>query len=116
MEELRIIVSCDIEAGKADEFKTTAGQLLSAVREKDSGTSSYDWFMTEDGSRAKVQESYVSSDALMEHMGNMGRPLEHIISICSKVSIEVMGDPSPKVQEALAPFKPTIYSDAFQSL
>lgn len=116
MDELRIIVSCTIEPGKTDDFKTSAGQLLAAVREKDSGTSRYDWFLSADGLHAKVMENYDSSTAFMDHMANMGAPLEHIIALCSTVTIDVMGDPSPQVQEALAPFHPTIYSDAFQSL
>ncbi len=116
MDELRIVVSCTIAPGKTDEFKATAKQLLAAVREKDTGTSRYDWFLSPDGGRAKIQETYASSEALMAHMSNMGVLLERLVSLCPDVTIDVLGDPSPQVREAIAPFNPTIYSDAFQSL
>ena len=49
-------------------------------------------------------------------MNNMGVLLERLVSLCSDVTIDVLGDPSPQVREAIAPFNPTIYSDAFQLL
>ncbi len=116
MDELRIVVSCTIASGKTDAFKATAGQLLAAVRERDPGTSRYDWFLSPDGARAKIQETYSNSEALMAHMSNMGVLLERLVSLCSDVTIDVLGDPSPQVREAIAPFNPTIYSDAFQLL
>lgn len=116
MDDLRIIVSCTITPEKTEEFKKTAKQLLTIVREKDSGTLRYDWFLTADGTNVKVQEDYKSSDAIISHMHNMGEHLEHIISLCSSVSIDILGNPSSQVRDAIAPFNPTIYSDVFQKL
>ena len=114
MSELQVTARLRIHDGKLAEFREAAAQCMASVREKDSGTLQYDWFMNDDQTECVVRERYRDSAAVMEHMENLGEILGSLLSTC-EMDLEVYGAPSAELAAAAAPMGPRVYSH-FQSI
>ena len=114
MNELQITARLRIHDGMLDEFKDVAGRCMRSVREQDTGTSQYDWFLSPDESECIVRETYRDSAALLEHIGNLGETMGALLGVCD-MELEVCGSPSPELAEAAAALSPRVYSH-FQSI
>ena len=109
MKELQISVHLKIHPGKLEEFKTIAAVCMKSVREKDTGTLQYDWFFNEDHSECKVREKYRDSDAVLEHIANLGERFGQLLSV-SDFSAEVFGEPSETLLKATEGLDSKLYS------
>jgi quinol monooxygenase YgiN len=89
-----------IHPGKLEEFKALQMQCMAITRSMDTGTLQYDVFFNEDGSECIVHERYRDSDALLEHLANLGETGTAILKICTAEG-EVLGTPSAKLRKAL---------------
>jgi len=56
-----------MRAGRLDEFKAQAAELLGLTRQLDTQTLRYDWYLSEDNAECDVREAYVSEAGLIEH-------------------------------------------------
>jgi quinol monooxygenase YgiN len=99
MEELQVTARLRIRNGQLSEFKAVAEKCVASVRENDTGTLQYDWFFNEDETECVVRERYRDSDAIMEHMANLGSTLEELLAVCD-LSVEVFGHPSAELMAA----------------
>ncbi len=113
MSALQVTVRLQIHQGKLAEFKEVAARCMQSVREKDTGTLQYDWFLSDDESVCVVREAYRDSDAVFEHIGNLGDAMGELLAV-SDMELEVFGSPSPELVEATADLAPRVYS-AFQT-
>lgn len=113
MKEIQLTARASIHDGKLEEFKALAAQCVRTVREKDSGTLQYDWFFNQAQTECVVRETYRDSEAVLEHMANLGPTLE-VIFKTGDWTFEVFGSPSPQLAQAAASLNPKIYSP-FQS-
>jgi len=95
-------------------FRALAADCLRSVREKDTGTRQYDWFLSEDGKECVVRETYDSSEAILGHVANLGDLLPRILEV-GELSLEICGSPSPELVAALEPLDSRTYS-YFQGL
>jgi len=109
MNDIQVTARFAIHSGKIVEFKQLAEDCLTSVRDKDTGTLQYDWFFNADQSECVVRERYSSSEAVLEHMGNLGDLLGSLLAI-SDFTLEVYGDPSPELLEAGAALNPQVFS------
>jgi len=114
MSELQITTRFTIHDGKLEAFRDLVGQSIAVVRDKDSGTLQYDWFLSADGAECVLRERYRDSDAVLEHAMNLGDLMGRFMSI-STPDIEIYGAPTDALLGALAALQPRVYS-AFQSL
>ncbi|MEN8143739.1 MAG: antibiotic biosynthesis monooxygenase [Gemmatimonadota bacterium] len=114
MSALQVTARLKIHEGKLDEFKQVAAQCMQSVREKDSGTLQYDWFFNDDQTECVVRETYRDSDAVLEHIGNLGEIMGALLGV-SDMDLEVFGTPSDELAEAAAELAPRVYSP-FQSI
>lgn len=114
MSELQITGRLKIHDGKLDHFKTVAQACIESVREKDKGTLQYDWFFNEDHTECVVRERYVDSDAVLEHIGNLGETMGALLGVAD-LSLEVCGTPSEELAKATEGMDITVYS-YFQGL
>lgn len=108
MDELQVTARLAIHDGKLEEFKAVAAECLRTVREEDSGTLQYDWFFSEDESECVVRERYRDSDAVLEHIANLGDTFDALLGVAD-LSLEVCGDPSPELMEASEGLDVTVY-------
>jgi quinol monooxygenase YgiN len=99
MSELQVTARLKVHDGKLAEFKAAAEGCVTSVRENDSGTLQYDWFFNEDETECVVRERYRDSDAVLEHIANMGDAFGALLGVCD-IQLEVYGDPSPELVAA----------------
>lgn len=99
MSEIQAIAYLKIYEGKLDEFKSVADKCMQIVREKDTGTLQYDWFLSNDNSECQVIERYKDSDAVLDHMTNLGETLGELLSLVD-LSLTLYGNPSEKLMAA----------------
>lgn len=114
MSELQVTARLTIHDGKLAEFKEVAAACMQSVRERDTGTLQYDWFLNSDGTECVVREIYRDSAAVFEHIGNLGDTLGALLSV-SDMDLEVCGLPSDELVAATAEMAAKIYSP-FQSM
>jgi quinol monooxygenase YgiN len=114
MSELHAIARHKIHDGKLEEFKRVAVKCMESVRTKDSGTLQYDWFFSGDHSECVVYERYRNSDALLDHVANLGDTMHALLQTCS-ISGEIFGTPNAELMKALEGVDVRIYT-LYQSL
>lgn len=114
MNKIQVTARAAIHEGKLDEFKALAAECMRTVREKDSGTLQYDWFLNAAQTECVVQEVYKDSQAVLEHIANLGATMGAIFNV-SDCTFEVFGSPSPELAEAAAGLSLNVYSP-FQSM
>ena len=99
MSELFNIVHFKIHDGQQDAFEDLSRQCMAIVCEKDTGTLQYDWYYNADRGECVVHERYANSDAVLEHVGNLGDKLGAILGISDMV-VEIYGEPSQALLDA----------------
>ena len=114
MKSIQVIARAAIHNGKLEQFKMLAAQCIQSVREKDSGTLHYDWFLNDAQTECVVLEKYRDSEAVLEHIANLGPALGALLSV-GDWTFEVYGSPSPELVQAAAGLHPKVYA-AFQSI
>jgi quinol monooxygenase YgiN len=107
--EILGIARLKIHPGKLEEFKRLQYKCLESVQTKDIGTLQYDLFFNSDYSECLAIERYRDSEALLEHLANLGNTLTAIFETCSG-SGEICGTPSPELKKALESSPVRIYS------
>ena len=91
-----------VREGKLDGFKRQAAEVMRQAREKDSGTVSYDWFLSEDGTECEVREGYVDADAFIQHAFNVREARDALFAeFAEGHKMAVYGDPPPQVVELM---------------
>ena len=100
MTEIHGIARQTIHAGKLDEFKRLQAKCLESVRTKDTGTLHYAVYFNNDETECIVHEHYRDSEALLEHIANLGDTMRAILETCA-ASGEILGTPSPALRKAL---------------
>ena len=101
MSELQGIARFKIHEGKLEEFKRLSAQCMEIVRTNDTGTLQYDIYFNDDQSECIVLERYRDSEALIEHLANLGDIGEAILATGS-VSGELLGEPSAELRAKMA--------------
>jgi quinol monooxygenase YgiN len=99
--ELQGIARYRFHEGKLEEFKRLSAQCMEIVRTKDTGTLQYGIYFNDDQSECIVLERYRDSEALIEHLANLGDLAEAILATGS-VSGELLGEPSAELRANLA--------------
>lgn len=87
-----------IHEGKLEEYKRLSAEAMKISRTKDTGTLQYDIYFNDDESECMVIERYRDSEALMEHVANLGDLFGAIIATVYVVHGEVLGEPSPELR------------------
>ena len=101
MSELLGIARFTFHSDKVDEFKRSSERCLEIARTEDTGTLQYEIYLNADESEAIVIERYRDSDALIEHLGNIGDELMATMMSTATVEGEVLGEPSPALRSML---------------
>ncbi|MCL7926475.1 MAG: antibiotic biosynthesis monooxygenase [marine benthic group bacterium] len=109
MSELRLSVRCDIKDGRLEDFKKVAAACLQTVRTKDTRTLQYEWFLNEDETKCIMLERYDSSDALLEHLANLGETFGELLDTCV-MKVDLFGTPSAELLEATEAIPRRIYT------
>ena len=99
--EIDVIARCSIHEGKLNSFREVAARCLSNVRAKEKGAMRYDWYLNTEQKECVVIERYRDSEAVLEHIANLGENLEALTACCD-LWIELYGNPSKELAETAA--------------
>ena len=108
MKRLQVTARFRIHDGKREDFERVAAQCMETVRAKDSGTLQYDWFIDADGTECVVRETYRDSQAVLEHVQNLGSAFGALLAVAN-MELEVFGAPSQELVEATAAMAPRVF-------
>jgi quinol monooxygenase YgiN len=90
-------VFSDIDRTRLDEFKVLATELLQ-ITNADDGVLQYDWYLSDDGTRCVVRETYKDSAAVVAHLPLVGEQLAKIGELCGAAEGDILGDASPELR------------------
>jgi quinol monooxygenase YgiN len=91
-----------VREGKLDGFKRQAAEVMRQARERDRGTVSYDWFLSQDGTECEVREAYVDADAFIEHAFNVREARDALFAeFAEGHKMAVYGDPPQQVVDLM---------------
>jgi len=114
MNNLQVTARFTIQNGKFDEFRNTAKECLSIVKERDKDTLQYNWYFSEDQRECHLRETYPDSNALLAHLGNIGDLFGKLLAL-GDFYAEIYGEPSQELLKATAGLHLKVYS-FFQGL
>ena len=98
MSEIQVSANFRIPNGMLEEFKQHAAECLKHVKEKDTETIQYDWFLNSDKTDCEIREKYQSSNAVLRHQSNIRGPLLALFKkFGSPTSLVIYGNPSPEL-------------------
>jgi len=89
-----------VHPGKVEEFKRLSALCMESARTKDTGTTQYDVFLSDDQSEGVVHERYRDSDSLLQHIANLGELMAAIMKTASFTG-EICGTPSSALLKGL---------------
>ena len=90
-------VCSDIDPTRLDEFKALASELLQ-ITNADDGVLQYDWYLSEDGTRCVVRETYADSAAVVTHLPLVSEQLAKIGGLRGADVGDILGDASPELR------------------
>jgi quinol monooxygenase YgiN len=130
---LELTAHMTIRPGHLEGFKAQAAEIMRIVREQDTQTLRYDWYLRDDGTACEVREAYLSEEGLFEHVAHVrdardtlfrdfaddhrmtmyGTPSPHFLELAKAHGAAVRWfsflqglEPAPTVLEGSEPFKP----------
>jgi quinol monooxygenase YgiN len=95
------LIELTINDDGLDTFKELATGYATAVNENEPNTLTYQWYLSEDNSTCLLHESFTDSEALLQHLANVGPSLPNLLAVAPITRVEVFGVPSDAAREAL---------------
>jgi quinol monooxygenase YgiN len=100
MSKIQVSAKIKIPEGMLEDFKQYAAECIRQVKEKDSETLQYDWFLSSDNTECEIREMYKSSEAVLMHQSNIRESLEALFEKFGLLnSLVIYGNPSPELLE-----------------
>lgn len=100
MSKIQVSVRMKVHNNMLEGFKRQAIECIKQVKEKDSGTLQYDWFLSSDYTECEVHETYESSEALLAHLSNISDSLGVLFGkYATDPSVAIYGEPSAELLE-----------------
>ncbi len=101
--EFPAVDKSDLEA-----FRRLVATAVAGAAEEP-GTLGYDWFSDQEESAFFARERYASSDALLAHAQASAETVGRLAELAGGLKVQIFGDPTPEVLEAMAAVAPTVY-------
>lgn len=97
---LELSAHMTVRPGQLDGFKTQVAEIMRLVREQDTQTLRYDWFLSDDGTACEVREAYLSEEGLFEHVAHVREARDTLFRDFADDHLMTMfGQPSPRFLE-----------------
>ncbi len=108
MSAIDVVARLAIHAGKFEAFRAAAAACLDGVRAHEPGALRYEWFVDADRSECVVLERYRDSQAVLDHVANLGPRLDALLATCD-ARLELYGPVSAELRAATAGLQPAIF-------
>ncbi len=102
---VRLTVSFSVTDAQMSAFKSIATEMTDGTK-PEPGTMGYEWFVSGDGKRFRLVETYADAAAVEAHfMGSVVQQLvPKLAAVCAVDGFEFYGDPGAKVSAMAAGF------------
>ena len=105
MSQFEVRARLKVRDGKLERFKRQAAELMRQTAEKDTGTVTYEWFLSVDGTQCEVREAYVDADAFLQHAFNVREAREALFGDSAYDHHMVFySEPTPRILELMEKF------------
>ena len=105
--ELSWVVELAVKPGELENFRALMREMVGSTR-GESGTLSYEWFVSEDGTTVDIYERYVDSAAAVTHLRTFGDKFAGRFSVLVDLTrFTVFGTPSDEAKGVLDGFGAT---------
>jgi len=100
MSKIQARAKVKIQSGMLEEYQRQVNEYIKQIREKDSGTLQFDWYINSDNTECEIHEIYASSEAAIEHQNHLSE-LQKIIfnKFGAPYSVTIYGNPTPELLE-----------------
>jgi quinol monooxygenase YgiN len=108
---LHWIIELSINEGKQYEFQKLAKEMSNMVRCTELGTRNYEWFLSENGNKCLVIETYDSSNSALVHVRGeaINKIFPEVLKVAKITRFEICGKPSKELVDELADDKVGLY-------
>ena len=96
MTMVTLVVEFAIKPGMAEAHRAVSVRMRSAVEREEPGTTGYDWWLSDDGTRGVDIETFEDSDALVHHMANTAPLVAELVANADVLRVEVLGGLTPR--------------------
>ena len=108
-QQIQILVELTIADGKIEEFKSQMPAIIERVKTNEPDMLGYQWYLSDDETKCYVIEWLKNSQAWLTHLSTAGPMLPPLFAIAPITRVEVFGDISKDVEDALKPFRAVIH-------
>src|SRR5215470_4568822 len=107
---IRLVLALEVHNGKFPEFQKIVQQLVT-VSEREVGTLSYAFFLSNDQKHCRLIETYKDVAAITTHFKGpaVQQLVPQLLTVASVALMEFCGDPGPEVTAMAAQFNPGIF-------
>src|SRR5579863_220618 len=104
-------VSLAVHDGKLNEFQGIAREMVEASRKKP-GTLGYEFYMSSDGKRCQLVETYVDADAVLAHFAGAAvqQGVPRMLTTVNVTGFHVYGDPGPRARQVMSGFGAEVFT------
>jgi quinol monooxygenase YgiN len=102
MSKVSYILEFTIKDGEVDTFESLSSGYIASVKENEPDTVVYQWYLSEDKKRCLLHETFSGSEALLNHLTNVGPSLPELLAIAPITRLEVLGSVSDDARTALS--------------
>jgi quinol monooxygenase YgiN len=106
--EISWLLVVEILPGQLIQFRDVVNDLVAST-EKEPGTLSYQWHLSEDDTVCHIVERYANSVALITHVQSFHNFAERFLKTCKPVRFDVYGNPNAEARAMLAALKPIYF-------
>ncbi len=107
---VHFLLDLDIHDGKHNDFERVVNAMVEGTR-KESGAVAYEWFLSADGRRCRLLETYVDANAVQAHLAGqvVQQLVPKMLEFSSIARFEVYGSPDAPAAVALEAFGAEIF-------
>jgi len=107
---VRFIIDLTVRDGQLEVFQGIAEAMVAGSR-NETGTLSYDWYLSGDRKRCRLFESYRDADSVLTHLTGpvVSELVPKLLEASTIGGFEVYGNVGPKAAEMLAGFGAEIF-------
>ena len=89
---ITLVVEFAIKPGMAEAHRAVSARMRTHVEREEPGTTRYDWWLSDDGTRGINIEIFEDSDALVHHMASTAPLVADLVANAEVVRVEVLGE------------------------
>lgn len=98
------VLQFSVRDGKSADGKALMNEMVKTAQ-AESGTTDYDWYISDDGASIHVYERFADSGAALTHLSGFGANFaERFMTCFEPTGLNVYGKPSTEVREILTGF------------